>query len=94
MGSRAGVDRTDLAPAGTDRTDIEQAVLTVLRRIVGNDAIAPSDNFFLIGGHSLLIVKIVRQLRTEYGLDLDARQFASNPQVASLISACRPIPPS
>lgn len=69
----------------------EQAVLQVLREVLDRDSVSPSDDFFLIGGHSLLMVRVIGKLKKEHGLALDARQFGTNSQVAALIAACRPV---
>lgn len=68
----------------------EETVLKVLREVIGNDAVTLTDDFYLVGGHSLLIVRIVRRLKKEFGLVLDPRQFGANSQVAALVAACHP----
>lgn len=74
-----------------DGGNIDEAVLTVLRDAIGNDAISVTDDFYEAGGYSLLIIRVVRRLSQEFGLVLEARQFAVNSQVAALIAACRPV---
>jgi acyl carrier protein len=69
----------------------EDAVLTVLRETIGDDTISTDDDFYQVGGHSLLILRVTKRLRAEFGLELDLRQFWTNAQVAALISACRPV---
>jgi hypothetical protein len=78
-------------PMETDQRLISQAVITVLRDVIGIDEVKPADDFFLIGGHSLLILRVIQMLRRDHGLELDARQFAVNSQVAALIASCHPI---
>ena len=63
----------------------------VLREVIGCDVVRPEDDFYLIGGHSVQIVRIVRLLRTRHQLALDIRAFLKNPQVAALAAACQPI---
>ncbi|MEV0637364.1 amino acid adenylation domain-containing protein [Streptomyces sp. NPDC050619] len=65
------VDRKALpAPdqPGPDRpaaltTDTERAVATVWRRVLGVPLIGPRDNFFDLGGNSLLLMHVVKELR-------------------------------
>lgn len=64
------------------------AVLTVLRDLIGNESISLTDDFYLAGGHSLLILPIVKRLREEFGIHLDVRYFGVNSQVAALVAAC------
>jgi nonribosomal peptide synthetase DhbF len=66
------------------------AVLAVLRDVIGTDAIAPEDDFYLVGGHSLMILTIARRLKAEHDVVLDPRQIGRNSQVAAIIAACRP----
>jgi acyl carrier protein len=68
------------------------AVLAVLRDALEDETLGPADDFYLAGGHSLLILRIVRRLADEFGIELDPRQFAVNSQFASLIAAARPLP--
>jgi hypothetical protein len=63
-------------------------VLTVLRELIGNDSISLTDDFYLVGGHSLLILRIVKRLREEFGIHLDARYFGVSSQIAALVAAC------
>jgi hypothetical protein len=70
---------------------VQQAVLSVLEEAIGTGPITPADDFFLVGGHSLLIVSIIRRLRVEHGIVLTPRQFGINSQVAAIIAACRPV---
>jgi len=70
------------------------AVIQVLQEVTGCSQIRLDDDFYLIGGHSLLILQVIRGLRREFGLDLDPVQFSVNSQVAALITACRPTPDS
>jgi acyl carrier protein len=66
------------------------ALLSVLEEVVGCESVLPTDDFYLIGGHSLLIVRIVGLLRERFNVELDQRAFGVNSQIAALIAACRP----
>jgi acyl carrier protein len=65
-------------------TEIEEKLLTMVRRILNNDAVQVKDNFFLAGGHSLLGMQLVMQLRDAFGVDLTLRQFFATPTVQRL----------
>jgi hypothetical protein len=71
----------------------EAAVLQVVRDAIGDASIAPHDDFYQAGGHSLLILKITRRLHEEFALDLDLRQFWVNARMDALAAACRPTVP-
>jgi Phosphopantetheine attachment site len=70
---------------------IGEQVLAVMRDVIGNPDLTPADDYYLAGGHSLLIVRIVRRLRRVHHIELDARQFAVNSQLAALMAAARPV---
>ncbi|MEY2229803.1 beta-ketoacyl synthase N-terminal-like domain-containing protein [Streptomyces sp. BF23-19] len=53
-----------------------EGVLKVLEEGLGIDAIAPDDDFYDLGGDSLLAVELVTALRTLFGIDLDLDEFA------------------
>lgn len=75
------------------RDGVTDSVLRVLREVIGNDDISPADDFYLVGGHSLLIMTVIERLHSQCDLDLDRGQFAANPRVAAIIEACRPVSP-
>ena len=58
LGQRAG----DVVVAGAEN-DLERTVLDVWRETLGMQAIGVDDNFFDIGGHSLLVVRMHRRLK-------------------------------
>jgi amino acid adenylation domain-containing protein len=55
-------------------------------RLVGADDVRASDNFFDIGGHSLLAIEMVTQVRKETGVKLNLLDVATSP-LASLAAA-------
>ena len=65
-------------------TPIEEKLLTMVRELLENDAVATEDNFFLAGGHSLLGMQLVMQLRNAFGVDLTLRQLFEAPTVERL----------
>ncbi len=71
-------------------TNTSETVLLVLREAIGSETISLTDDFYLAGGHSLLIVRIIQRLRKQFAIDLPIRQFGVNSQIAALVAACRP----
>jgi amino acid adenylation domain-containing protein len=54
---------------------IEVAVAQILRELLDLRRVGLDDNFFLLGGHSLLGTQLVLRLRDQFGLDLTLRHL-------------------
>ncbi len=65
-------------------SDIEARLLKTVGTLVGSDNIAPSDNFFFIGGHSMLAAQLMVRIRQDFGAALTLRQLFQAPTVAAL----------
>jgi acyl-coenzyme A synthetase/AMP-(fatty) acid ligase/aryl carrier-like protein len=74
------MERTQEAPA----TLIEERLLMMMQGVLDNNAIGANDNFFLVGGHSLLGMQLVLRLRQSFGADLTLQQLFDAPTVKSL----------
>ena len=66
-----------------------EALLDVVSLLVGG-AVEPRDDFYDVGGHSLMIVQVIRRLDAEHGLVLDPRAFARSTTLDDLAAAIRP----
>jgi len=73
--SRGKVDRKALlemarpapetaSPQGAPRNDCERAIATIWEEALGLHVVGLHDNFFDLGGHSLLLPKVLTQVRT------------------------------
>ncbi|MEU6556254.1 amino acid adenylation domain-containing protein [Streptomyces sp. NPDC046915] len=62
----AGASRRALSP-------VEESVAAVWRELLAVTDIGPDDDFFALGGHSLLTFQLVYRLRSEFGVDLPVR---------------------
>ena len=59
------------APAGrAPATPAEKRLLAIVREVVGRDDVGVDDDFFLVGGHSLLGTQVVVRAREAFGVDL------------------------
>jgi acyl carrier protein len=56
-------------------------LLPLWREAFGNDAIGPDDDFFVLGGYSMLAVRIVGRIADRYGIDLPLADFFDLPTV-------------
>jgi acyl-coenzyme A synthetase/AMP-(fatty) acid ligase/acyl carrier protein len=78
---------TDAEPGVSASDDPRERYLGQLWcRLVGADDVRASDNFFDIGGHSLLAIEMVTQVRKETGVKLNLLDVATTP-LASLATA-------
>ncbi|MFM7858051.1 MAG: KR domain-containing protein, partial [Flammeovirgaceae bacterium] len=65
-------------------SETESRVLTVWRNVLGKTEIGIDDNFFEMGGHSLLASRILNLLAKEFRVKLTFRELLMNPSVRSL----------
>ncbi|MDM4719726.1 amino acid adenylation domain-containing protein [Micromonospora sp. WMMA1363] len=78
-------DRQDLDQEYTaPRTEVEKLIAGVWADILGQDRIGVHDNFFDLGGHSLLGARFVSRVSEELGVDVPLRTLFTAPTVAQL----------
>ncbi|KXK62460.1 hypothetical protein AWW66_08440 [Micromonospora rosaria] len=65
-------------------TDTEKVVAAVWSEVLGVERIGRQDNFFALGGHSLLVTRVVFRLGEEFGVDLPLRVLFETATVAEL----------
>lgn len=87
-----------LAESGFDqeepRSDLERTLSRIWREVLGQEAVGPQDNFFVIGGTSLHMIQLRHRLLTDLGIDVRITEFFKNPTVASLARSLSPADPS
>ena len=66
------------------RTSTEQSIADVWREVLGREKVGIHDNFFEVGGSSLLLVRIHARLREVLGREVTMVQLFRNPTVQSL----------
>jgi len=64
--------------------ELEEAVAVVVAELLGLDSVAPHDNFFLLGGHSLLGAQLIARIGDQFGVSLGLRTLFDNPTSAGL----------
>jgi amino acid adenylation domain-containing protein len=75
FGTSVSRDEDRIAP----RTDTEQTVARIWREVLGVDGISVHDNFFDIGGHSLIAMRVIARIEIELGVRLHPRvMFVEN----------------
>ncbi|MFI1572533.1 amino acid adenylation domain-containing protein [Streptomyces anulatus] len=72
--------RTGRAP----RTAQERLVARLYGEVLGRAPVAVDEDFFALGGHSLLVTRLAGRVRAELGLDVPVRALFEAPTVAAL----------
>ena len=66
------------------RSPIEKRLAELVVALLGVARVGVGDNFFLLGGHSLLGTQLIARLRDAFGVDLPLRTVFDHPTVAGL----------
>ena len=71
------------APAG----DYEALVAAIWQELLGVEFLSADDNFFALGGQSLLATRVITRIHEETGVELPVRAIFDSPTVAGLAAA-------
>jgi acyl carrier protein len=74
----------DAACAVAPRTPVEAEIAALVAGLLGVTTVGVDDNFFLLGGHSLLGTQLIVRLRDAFGVELTLRTLFDAPTVAEL----------
>ncbi|MFH9264643.1 amino acid adenylation domain-containing protein [Streptomyces sp. NPDC017546] len=70
----------DVPPEGT----LQRSIAAIWARTLGVEQVGAEENFFDLGGHSLLVVKVQNEILRELGHDIAVVALFENPTVASV----------
>ncbi len=73
-------DSSFIAP----RTPIEERLAAMLASLLDLDRVSVEDNFFLLGGHSLLGTQLIARIRDTFGVELSLRSLFDLPTISKL----------
>ena len=82
-GARSESDGDYVAPHG----ELEQTVAAVWEELFGLQQVGATDNFFEMGGNSLLAIQLVSRLRRELEIELPLNSLFESPTVGGLSAA-------
>src|SRR5207247_2534505 len=66
------------------RSPVEERLAGILTILLGVPEIGIDDNFFQMGGHSLLGAQVIAQVRDGFGVELSLRSLFENPTVREM----------
>ncbi|HEX5760628.1 MAG TPA: non-ribosomal peptide synthase/polyketide synthase [Thermoanaerobaculia bacterium] len=70
--------------ARNGREDLEETIAAVWREVIGTEAVGRNDNFFDLGGHSLLMARVQARLGERLERSLPLVELFQHPTVAAL----------
>jgi aryl carrier-like protein len=73
---------------------LEKSIADVWQRALGMTDVAVNENFFDLGGQSLLMLRVHQQLRQTLGIKLSIVQVFAHPTIAALAYAIEPVFPT
>nr|VFK12476.1 MAG: amino acid adenylation domain-containing protein [Candidatus Kentron sp. LPFa] len=82
----ARLDPAELAEPGHEppATDTERALAALWAEGLGRARVGRHDNFFALGGHSLMATQIVTRIQSEFAVVLPAQALFDHPTIAAL----------
>jgi acyl-coenzyme A synthetase/AMP-(fatty) acid ligase len=66
------------------RSELEELLAAMWGEALGRDGIGVHDDFFALGGQSLLVTRLAARLRDELGVEMTPRDFFAHPTIAGL----------
>ncbi|ASS74749.1 hypothetical protein CIG75_07015 [Tumebacillus algifaecis] len=66
------------------QSELERGIAAIWQEVLGVERVGLYDNFFDLGGHSLLIMQVHRQLQAQYDVDITVVQMFQYPTVSLL----------
>ena len=72
------------------RTPIEEVLAAIWAEVLGIERVGALDNFFDLGGHSLMAMRLMAAIRDTLGIDLPLKTFFEAPTVAQMAQALLP----
>jgi amino acid adenylation domain-containing protein len=73
-----------LAPGRPPRTATEVLLAGIWSRVLGTERVSAEDDFFALGGHSLLGTQVTSRVREVFGVELPLRRLFQAPTLAAL----------
>jgi aryl carrier-like protein len=75
------------AASAENHNDTEARIAQMVSALMGGRPIHRDDNFFLVGGHSMLAAQLLARVRESMSITLSLRQLFEAPTIAALAAA-------
>jgi amino acid adenylation domain-containing protein len=72
------------------RDSLEARLLTQWKEALGVQVLGTNENFYSVGGHSLMAVRLVEKINAEFETELAVNEFFNHPTVEGLATVLRP----
>ena len=66
------------------RTAVEESLADIWAEVLGVDRVGVHDNFFDLGGHSLVVTRMLARVRRDFRVELPVRRVFEQPTIAEL----------
>ena len=84
-GALAAAPETPASPTGAEAgTSIEAQTAAIVAELLGIDAVGPDENFFLLGGHSMLGAQLIARLEALFDVEISLRHLFDHPTPAAV----------
>ncbi|WP_194892000.1 condensation domain-containing protein [Catenulispora pinisilvae] len=84
LGALPTPDRSTVRPRSTPTTGHEQQLCQIFSEILEVETVGVNDDFFDIGGHSLLAVRLLSRVRTTFGVEFGLQDLLDTATAAGL----------
>jgi amino acid adenylation domain-containing protein len=75
------------APSDSDytapRTPVEELLAGIWKDVLNVERVSVNDDFFDLGGHSLLVMRLVSRVQAHFGVELPLKLFFESPRLAA-----------
>ncbi|MFI6151639.1 amino acid adenylation domain-containing protein [Kitasatospora sp. NPDC051170] len=92
LATAGGTEVTPPAHGAPARTPDELRLAELWEQALGRTGVGVHDDFFAVGGNSLLALQVIAQVREEWGAEIPVRTFFRTPTVAGLAAAIQEQP--